>query len=163
MGMRVLALHSHPHQPVPSREESQVRKQVITITVEGTMQGLQAKPGQGLDLRQFGDAKIIRASEIVWDEDHQAWKIDVLQAAGRGVVTIEKLLEGWGGREVFCLEGEDNPKIAKVIGHEISKHVQHRFYMDAGNSIGPVYFSDYNDAVAIEIAYLDGLRKQGVY
>src|SRR5690348_14907193 len=70
-----------------------MRKQIITITVEGTMQGLQVKPGQGLDLRQFGDAKIVRASEIAWDEEHQAWFVDVLQEAGRGPITFAKFAD----------------------------------------------------------------------
>lgn len=63
-------------------------KQVITIKPDGTMAGLQHKPGKGVDLRQFGPAKIERASEIVFNEDTQKWNIRIL-------------CEPWGGEIIF--------------------------------------------------------------
>ena len=41
-------------------------RQVITVKPFGQMEGLQHKKGQGIDLRQFGNAEINRASEVLW-------------------------------------------------------------------------------------------------
>ncbi len=53
-------------------------RQVITIDETGIMSGLQHKPGKGVDLRQFGPVRIERASEILWNEETQAWNIHLL-------------------------------------------------------------------------------------
>ena len=58
--------------------------QVITVHSDGKISGLQVKKGRGLDLRSFGPAKIVRASEIVWDEDNQAWAVEIMDAPGPG-------------------------------------------------------------------------------
>jgi hypothetical protein len=148
-----------------------VRKQVITITVEGTMQGLQVKSGQGLDLRQFGDAKIVRASEIVFDDDKQAWKVDVLQEAGRGVVTFQRFKEALGvkyNNETVIHINAASGSSYVALGFNTDKRpgglLANEWTIDEyGDGDGVLYFEDYNAAVGVEIAYLDGLRKQGVY
>jgi hypothetical protein len=131
-----------------------VRKQIITITVEGTMQGLQVKPGQGLDLRQFGDAKIVRASEIAWSEERQAWFVDVLQDAGKGPITFRQLV---GALDRFA---DDDPDADLGIKLWLNRTAP-KGWSGEGDEV--LHFLDYNEAVKVEIAYLDGLRKQGVY
>ena len=45
---------------------------------DGSISGLQMKPGKGVDLREFGRASIKRVSEIAWYERHQAWVVKPL-------------------------------------------------------------------------------------
>jgi hypothetical protein len=130
-------------------------RQVITITAEGTMQGLQVKPGQGLDLRQFGECKIVRASEIVFSEQHQKWYIDVLQEAGHGPVLIMALAK--------VIADEDNTPIDDELDFQAPEGWGVAENTEGALPEGTLLFNDYNDAVRVEILYLDSLRKQGVY
>lgn len=104
------------------------------------MAGLQRKPGQGLDLRQFGKADIQRASLIEWDAKEQAWFIDILQEAGRGKVTEARLNEAGLVITQFACTCYTSPTKDEVV-----------------------YFFEYDDAVKVEIAYLDALRLAGHY
>ena len=123
-------------------------KQVITIGPDGSMSGLQRKPGQGIDLRQFGRAEIKRASLIEWSDADQAWWINVLQSAGQGNVTFEK---------IRAVHGSDHCRATDVL--------------DAAAPSGwckakergdrTLLFDEYDDAVKVEIAFLDALRLLG--
>ena len=126
-------------------------QQVITIAKDGTSSGLQVKPGKGLDLQQLGrdigvKASTVRASEIAWDEEEQAWFVDVLQEVGKGPLTVAKL----------CFEArldrEEVDRMAPSIDHKKSPLFT-----------SPVYFGSYDDAVKVEIAYLDALRLKGQF
>lgn len=113
-------------------------RQVISIAPTGVVSGLQRKPGQGLDLRVLGKADIKRASLIEWDEEAQAWFIDVLQEAGKGRVSYRQWIAEVGTTEPEGLIGAAN-------------------YLDDS----PMLFGEYDDAVKAEIAYLDALRLRG--
>lgn len=115
-------------------------RQVITITPDGQVSGLQRKPGQGIDLRTFGHAKIERVSEIEFVEALQRWRISVLRGpfAGR-VVTSGLWIEQTG--DVFSPAGADLAPRAQ----------------DA------LLFVDYDDAVKAEIAFLDAARLKGSF
>lgn len=128
-----------------------MKRQVISILVDGTMQGLQVKPGQGLDLTKFGKATVIRASEIVWDEDAQAWFVDVLQEAGRGPVTFNRFADGALGADA------QSTSDVTVTLNRIAPSGW------SGEDNEPLLFISYDEAVRAEVAYLDGLRLQGVY
>ena len=119
-------------------------KQVITFSPDGSVSGLQRKPGQGIDLTKFGKADVKRVSEIVWDTDHQAWKIDVLQDAGKGIVTCVKL----------TVYGVFVHQVIGLLGYKFSNLTD-----ELGGR--PVLFDNYDDAVKVEIAYLDALRVEG--
>lgn len=122
-----------------------MQKQVITIDKAGVMSGLQRKPGQGIDLRQFGKADIKRASLIEWNEHEQAWYIDVLQEAGRGIVTMAKWIEaGLTMRQLVELDFIDG-----MFGNAPPRQTD------------TILFPEYDDAVKAEIAYLDALRLAG--
>jgi hypothetical protein len=132
------------------------RTQVITITVEGTMSGLQVKPGQGIDLTSFGRAKVTRASEIVWSETHQKWFVDVLQEAGRGPITKDAFEAAYltpeGGTtidEELDFLADDGWQIAPVEG--------------SGLPEGALLFTNYDQAVGVEVEYLNALRLKGQY
>lgn len=113
-------------------------QQIITIAPNGIMSGLQVKKGRGVDLRQFGPAKIERASEIVFNDRYQAWSVLLLKAGGRGHALVTEALyheaTGLQGWPEGCQE------------------------LTAG---GHLLFGDYDDAVQAEIAVLDGLRLKG--
>lgn len=121
--------------------------QVITIQPFGIMSGLQRKPGQGLDLRRFGKADIQRASLIEWDADKQAWFIDVLQDAGRGKLTFVK----WANAVA-----KGGISAAEVLLNQITRN----WFSPGGE---PLFFAEYDEAVKVEIAYLDALRLAGKF
>lgn len=109
-------------------------QQVITIGADGHIAGLQRKPGQGLDLRQFGKATIERASEIVWAEGSQKWFVSVLTGPFAGRFLSDSL---W---------------------HD---HVCDLIPAEATVEFGKLMFDEYDDAVRAEIEFLDGLRMAG--
>ncbi len=128
--------------------------QVITIDPNGSISGLQRKRGKGLDLRQFGRARIERASEITWDEERQNWNIHVLSrnvcrwmtemdADGprfytRGGVTLD--FNHWS----MAIENCELPDTALYDQDFLA-------------------FDHYDDAVAVEVKFLDALRARGVF
>lgn len=118
-------------------------QQVITITADGTVSGLQRKPGQGIDLRKLGPANIKRASLIEWDDERQAWYIDVLQEAGKGVVTGTSYMDA-------------RPSCPAIIDYAPS-------YRGIKDQDDVLYFDEYDDAVKVEVAYLDALRLKGQF
>lgn len=123
-------------------------KQVISISPDGVVTGLQRKSGQGLDLRQFGEARIKRISEIVWCENEQLW------------VAVGHL--GW-------LEGHAlNAMLANEAGIPVTHPalanatVLNTLLVNGRPFVMVPAFRDYDDAVAWEIAVLDGLRSKGI-
>lgn len=109
-----------------------MQQQVITIGADGQVAGLQRKKGQGVDLRQFGDAEIVRASEIVFHAPTQEWEIHVLQGELAGKVLTY-------------------PLVGLILGTRVSVR---------GKDL-TVRFGDYDDAVKMEVAVLDALRIRG--
>lgn len=105
-------------------------QQVITIDADGQISGLQRKRGQGLDLRQFGDAEIVRASEIIFNSEDQMWEIKFMVGTLAGRFLTHVLY-------------------AMILGTAV------RF-----KAARPVMqFDDYDDAVKVEIAVLDAIRR----
>lgn len=106
-----------------------VTQQKVFIKKDGTIEGLQVKKGKGIDLRQFGKAKIERASEIVWNEKLQKWFIKVLVGRFKNRVLTTGM---------FSTYTKSND-ISSLVDKEM-------------------YFEDYEDAVKKEIAFLDSVR-----
>lgn len=103
--------------------------QVVTIHADGKISGLQPKPGKGFDLRTLGKAKIERASEILFSEEHQQWYVKIVKGRYAGKVITHPMLSVLDGR-------------------------LHRF----SASDLTAYFAEYDDAVLAEIAVLDHIR-----
>lgn len=61
------------------------KRQVISISQDGVMQSLRRKPGEGLDLRAFGQADVKRVSEVEFCAEAQQFYVRFLdgQFAGR--------------------------------------------------------------------------------
>lgn len=115
-------------------------KQVITVTPEGVIEGLQHKKGRGMDLRQFGEADIQRASEIVWVAGHsQKWVIRLMVGVLNGAFVTPKSWQLMTGKE---WTGDTLPGLTVALGEVLA-------------------FDDYDDAVAAEIEYLDAVRITG--
>jgi hypothetical protein len=130
-------------------------QQIITISADGTVSGLQRKPGQGIDLRQLGHADIKRASLIEWDEAAQAWFVDVLQDAGKGRVTRSAL------RTVFS-----DYEIGELVERYRPTHPSGwmAYVADMTGNDDPTLMSDDYDAmVKVEVAFLDALRIKGEF
>jgi hypothetical protein len=104
-------------------------QQVITIRPDGSLQGLQMKPGKGLDLREFGRAQIERASEVMFCPDRQRWYV----------------------------EFREGPLTAKPL--TVSLLVKARGEVGAEHEPEAVaYFDEYDDAVQGEIDALNYVR-----
>jgi hypothetical protein len=123
-------------------------KQIITVSPDGTVSGLQHKKGQGLDLRTLGGhAHIERASEVVWNDTIQAWFVEFRNGAGPyagRVLTLDLLAESGIDSETFLSGG-----------------LWHANPASQGGS-GALFFSDYDDGVRAEIAVLNRLRLAGL-
>ena len=108
-------------------------KQVVTIGPDGSISGLQVKPGKGVDLRQFGNASIRRASDIVWMEEDQRWMIKILVGQHRGRFVTNLL---W-----FYEAGQHEVPETSEIG-----------WADT------LYFRDYDDAVEAEKEFFNAIQ-----
>lgn len=107
-------------------------KQVISISPTGEMSGLVRKKGQGIDLGQFGNQKIQRATLVEHDEATQKWYINLLhpvQNRDRTNAIVDEV-------ELFSIIGMD----------------------EMGRSGHTAYFDDYDVAVKAEIILLDYYR-----
>jgi hypothetical protein len=124
-------------------------KQVITVKPDGSLFSLQHKKGQGVDLRQFGHAKVERVTLIEWSEHHQKWFIR------------------WKSEDVL-LDGLswdfDTFQSAEVdytaFAGEAIPEAEHDFF-SVGDRI--VYFADYEDAVRAEVAVIQNLQRSGQF
>lgn len=134
-------------------------QQVVTIHPDGGMSGLQRKRGKGLDLRQFGRASIERVSEIVWCEDRQRWKVQVLDLKVAYWMAYGK--EHPGTRSSRLSEGH-RPCLTwfhwKAAG--LPENFPGGCRISTGG--GLMTWDDYDRAVEAEVRFLDALRLIGV-
>lgn len=116
--------------------------QVVTIYPDGLASSLQYKRGKGLDLRVLGPVSIERVSLVTWDEVEQAWFIKFIAGPRKG--------SEWDFEALNELSGGDFKGINPGL--------------PSGKSDGNrrLYFEDYDEAVAVEIAVLDSDRLAGV-
>jgi hypothetical protein len=106
--------------------------QVISVKTDGSLQGLQFKKN-GIDLRQFGNAAIKRATDIEWCEDAQKWKIKFLQGRLKGKYADRFLC-------AFLAQGCDENKV---------------------DESGTLLFDEYDSAVSAEIEMIQSAVKSG--
>jgi hypothetical protein len=131
-------------------------KQVITIGADGSVSGLQVKPGKGFDLRCLGKAEIKRASEVIWDANSQMWKVELREGAG---VYCGRMLDMFLAEESLGVDWWDLLGDTWVVTTTPIKLRNEPEY-DSKNEL-VLQFQDYDDAVKAEIAVLNGLRLQG--
>ena len=127
--------------------------QVVTITPDGGISGLQRKKGKGLDLRKLGHAEIERASEITWSENNQLWLVRVLnERAARWMTNPpghSNILKVSHWQRVVTIKCPNGYTLVPV-----KPYVCDAYWMG---------FDDYDDAVAAEVAFLDALRVKGIF
>jgi hypothetical protein len=120
--------------------------QVITIRPDGGIFGLQHKRGQGLDLRKLGHAEVRRETLIEWETDRQAWFIKWTEPA-----------RDEDGQAVW---DSDTFHAAKVNHRDFTGFV-HPFPSPDSYPEWCVFFNDYEDAVAAEVAVIQALQVRG--
>lgn len=108
----------------------------ISVEANGAVSGLQSKPGQGFDLRQLGKAEIQRASEVLWDQEHQQWFVQIVRGKYAG----------------------------QIIGHALCELVGFKRYgigirYMCGAPDNRLVVEDYDEAVRLEIMVLDHIRR----
>ena len=113
-------------------------RQVITFCVDGSVSGLQHKKGRGVDLRQFGEVHIERASHIIWSDMRQRWLVEFLTGP-------------YTGQLLDCSIWKH------AVGNDLPMPKESFTLED-----GTITFQDYDDAVSAEVATLDGLRLQAL-
>lgn len=106
-------------------------EQIITIGKDGKISGLEHK--NGLDLKQFGEADILRTSEVMWDKTTQLWYVEFRHTNPPQIL----------GLDLWCEAAEDLDMVWTCHGD--SKIVM---------------FHDYDQGVKAEIVTLNYLRKQ---
>lgn len=137
-------------------------KQVITITPDGELSGLQVKKGRGLDLKALGHAEIERASEITWDEAAQCWRVHVLNE-----VACQWMMNNTGGRDRPYLRGgvtlTHNQRFMATGDVELPSGALSNMRAGGKHDGDWLGFVDYDDAVAAEIEFLNALRTRGIF
>lgn len=116
-----------------------MQPQLITIAPDGSLQGLDFK-NKGVNLRQFGRAKIERTSEITWNEDAQKWQITFLHGTEAGKIAT------YGHAYAFGIEAAEGVRT---------------FGFPPGAPHEPLHFEDYDRAVAAEVLLIQTARKNG--
>lgn len=109
---------------------------LVTVDRLGGLRGLQFKRGAGFDLRRMGRAEIHRISEIKWDEERQRWFVLFL----RGELAEKPLTI------LLAIDARMRLEVNDVLGTAPDPET------------GVLYFTDYDDAVAAEVACVQGLR-----
>jgi hypothetical protein len=122
--------------------------QVITIRPDGGIFGLQHKRGQGLDLRKLGHAEIKRATLVEWDGNKQAWFIRWCSE--------DALLDGLSWDFETFQEAEVD---YTAFGGNAIPESEDDLFCVFGDVV--IYFPDYEDAVAAEVAVIQALQVRG--
>ena len=89
-----------------SQTAPQRRVQVISISPNGALEALRAKKGQGLDLRQFGQAEVKRVSEILFDDKAQKFYVSFLEGQLAGRILTPALYTAATGKPTAALPGK---------------------------------------------------------
>lgn len=119
-----------------------MKTQLISIDPFGGVESLQFK-GTGIDLRDMGNARIERVSDIVFDETTQRWQIKLLLGECAGELVPGALVSA----ALSHAEAEDMP------------HTSFEWEL-----AGPLAaFREYDDAVAAEVLVVQWARLTGAF
>lgn len=123
-----------------------VSQQKITINPDGSMSGLEYKPGKGVDMKALGDADVKRATDIEWDAGAKAWKVKWLDFNKEGYMTYSEYARGLS----HYLANEFAYKTWKMMADMYA-------FTDPEYLSRPALFASYEDAVVAEIDTIEGL------
>lgn len=121
--------------------------QLVSISPDGEIATIRRKRDQGLDLRDVGgEFSVRRVSEIAWSDKDQGFCIFLQpKDAAPEVLTMEKLHAAGMTFYGVCKRLHSDPESKMVV--------------QCIDSI--LYFDDYEDAVTIEVEYLEALKALG--
>lgn len=117
-------------------QKEKIMQQVITVRPDGSIEGLLHKKGKGINLLNLGKGEVRRASLIEFDEKAQKFYVDVQHKQIAGKLTYN----------IFLAVIPVHPEKAVPIG----------FADGSGKAV--MLFDTYEDAVEVEIAYLNKIR-----
>ena len=120
-----------------------MRTQVIEIDEQGGLQGLHFRSGAGLDLTQFGHARIKRCSEVLWNEEHQLFYCEFRQGRMDGAVLTRDMIQ-----RAWAAHGEAGVETGSI--HTVCKLPDQT-----------AYFPTYDEAVAGEVLVIQGYALAG--
>jgi hypothetical protein len=112
-------------------------KQLITISPTGEVTSLVFK-GKGVDLRLLGPVDIKRVTDIHWDQGEQGWFIVFTAHMTGGFANL------WVSRW--------------TVVNEAGLDLKDINYSSMGQD-HTLYFDDYEDAIACEVAVIQALRR----
>jgi hypothetical protein len=119
-------------------------RQIIHVFDGGGCMTLRQPKGQGIDLREFGDVHIERVSSIEFQ--HMAQKFFIKFAKNGAVLTYHELFESG-------LIHRDGELYGMTLDGSLSHTREHRTH-----GVDIALFSEYEDAVKAEVAYIQWLR-----
>lgn len=114
--------------------------QLIQIFASGAVRCLQVKRGQGVDIRELGFASIVRSSLIEWTEARQKWEVIFQTGELAGKSLTYGMCQSVG---ILLPAPERSGDFHPACSDEV-----------AG-------FSDYEDAVAAEVRFIQTTRRAG--
>jgi len=117
-----------------------IKRQVITFNTDGSIEGLDRKKGEGLNLKVFGQADVVRASQIEWHEGEgvRGYKIEFLIGHRKGsTLTVKEYSKYQTDKLPTTLNPEQDDAFA--------------------------LFEDYGECVDVEITILDDDRLNGIF
>jgi len=112
-------------------------QQVVTIAPDGVVSGLEHKAG--FNMKRLGNASIARASEMIFNEENQAWQVVFLN----------------GNAEMIGLPALDLYLVYKCGIDNMA--------IDWFCKNNKVYFTNYHEAAQAEIKVLDYYRLKGSF
>jgi hypothetical protein len=119
-------------------------EQVIKLDLNGDITSLRTKKGQGLDLLDMkATAKVERVSEVLWSDDDQGFYVKILRGKH-----ANKIL---GGTVVHQVMHYGYDEVSAVFGDEVRR-----------NGDGVYIFRDYDQAVRLEVMFLNASKLSGL-
>ena len=120
-----------------------MQKQLITIGPGGAISGLQFKK-KGVNLQAMGKAHTSRITDIEWQEEKQMWAIRLLQGGMKG--------------ELLCIGSFAKATMARLPPSPKRGHIT---LSEQGPEDTPFLFSDYDDAVDLEVFTIQEATLEG--
>ncbi len=121
------------------------KRHIITISPTGGLHGLQKS--DGIQLTALGRARIRRISEILWDEAEQHWYVQFI----------------YGPLALRPVRGEDLKEWGVGTPHPDGGCTFPGAVACAAAVGSPVFFKNYADGVACEVALVEAASLKGFY
>lgn len=126
---------------------------LITVSPDGSVSGLQMKRGKGVDLRTLGIARIERVTLIEWEPQYQKWFIRTVESDRSWTIsTIRESFPFHPSSDSICWRWWDRWLGVELVWPDKGFIRIHGLPINKRDSV--LYFDDYEDAVAVEVAVI---------